>query len=88
MFCFNSDFFYLFIYTLGRYQSWKRFEALFDETSVGQAIKSIKIESRTNPFYLHYKYLENFVRIQIPQFQDQLYKVIISDYAVILTFTM
>ena len=68
---------YLLIYTLGRYQSWKRFEAVFNETSVGQAVKSINTKSKSNPFYLHYKYLKNFVIMQIPQFQDQLNKVII-----------
>ena len=58
------------------YNQWNRFEEIFDETSVGKAVKSIEVKSKSNPFCLHYRYLKDFVRLLISQNEGQLFKVV------------
>ena len=64
-------------YCVGNYESAKSFMDIFDQTSVGQAITSNHVTSKSS---LGCKYLESFVGLQN---EDQLSKVVKHGYETI-----
>ena len=64
---------------VGKKESWKRVEDIFNDTPTGQAIKSNTTENYPVPLSLKYVYLFDFVQLQMSQPKEDLFKVLFSE---------